>query len=126
MNVGDPQTYAIIGAGLAVHRELGCGFLEAVYREALALEFRRREIPFVSEVLLPIDYKDTRLSLAYRVDFVCYDAVLVEVKALREIGPIEHAQAINYLRASGKHRAVILNFGARSLQHQRIVDDLNE
>jgi GxxExxY protein len=118
---GDPDTYTVIGAGMAVHRELGCGFLEAVYRAALGFEFHECGIPFVPEVLLPITYKGTRLPLNYRVDFICYDSVLVEVKALDAIGDLERAQAINYLRASGKHRALVLNFGARSLQHSRVV-----
>jgi GxxExxY protein len=117
----DPHTYAIIGAGLAVHDELGCGFLEAVYRAALVMEFNRRGIPFVPEVALPIGYKGTLLPLGYRVDFVCYESVLVEVKAVAALGPIEHAQAINYLRASGCRRALLLNFGAPSLEHRRLV-----
>jgi GxxExxY protein len=108
---------------MAVHRELGCGFLEAVYRAALACEFHERAIPFTPEVLLPITYKGIRLPLNYRVDVVCCDAVLVEVKALNAIGEIERAQALNYLRPSRKARALVLNFGARSLQHQRVVHE---
>jgi GxxExxY protein len=117
----DPETYAIIGAAMEVHRELGCGFLEPVYRASLAREFRSRGVPFVAERVLPVSYKHEPLHLHYRVDFLCYDAVVVEVKALSALGPIEHAQTINYLRASGRHRALLLNFGATSLQHKRIV-----
>src|SRR5262245_56410022 len=98
----DPETYAIIGAAMEVHRVLGCGFLEAVYFAALASEFRRREMSFRSEVSLPISYKGERLPVSYRVDFICYESVLVEVKALPAIGPHDEAQAINYLRASGR------------------------
>jgi len=117
----DPATYAILGAAFAVHRELGCGFLEGVYRAALSIEFRLRGIPFQNEVGLPIRYKGERLPLGYRVDFTCFESVLVEVKALATIGPIDHAQVINYLHASQYERALLLNFGASSLQYRRLV-----
>ncbi len=116
----DPETYAIIGAAMAVHSELGCGFLEAVYKAALCVEFHHRGLVFQPEVALPILYKGERLPLHYRVDFRCGD-VLVEVKALDAIGPHELAQALNYLRAAGVRRGLVLNFGARSLQCRRLV-----
>jgi len=72
-------------------------------------------------VYLPVHYRDERLPLRYRVDFVCYESRLIEVKALANIGPLEHAQMINYLRASGMRRGLILNFGARSLQYRRVI-----
>jgi GxxExxY protein len=117
----DPHTFAIIGAAMAVHNELGPGFLESVYRAALAVELEVRRIPFRTEVLFPLTYKGQRLSLNYRADLVCFESVVVEVKALRAVGPIEHAQAINYLKASGLARGLILNFGARSLEYRRVV-----
>ena len=120
---GDPETYRIIGAAMAVHTELGCGFLEAVYRAALRIELSRRAIPAQSEVAIPISYKGELLPLNYRVDFICEGDVLVEVKALDTIGPAELAQAINYLKAAGRHRALLLNFGARSLHYRRVVLD---
>jgi GxxExxY protein len=116
----DPDTYAIIGAAMAVHSELGCGYLERVYKAALRIEFRRRSIEFRPEVPLPIDYKGERLPLNYRVDFVC-GPVLVEAKALSVLAPVHEAQVINYLRASGLKRGLLLNFGATSLQHRRVV-----
>ena len=91
----DPQTYAIIGAAIIVHRALGCGFLEAVYQEALVIEFTRQSIPFRREVELPIYYFETKLSLGYRADFICFDQVIVELKALKELGGIEKSQIIN-------------------------------
>ena len=100
---------------MAVHTELGCGFLESVYRHALMVELEARRIPFRTEVPFPVRYKERPLPLHYRADLVCFESVVVEVKALRAIGPIEQAQAINYLKASGLPRGLILNFGARSL-----------
>ena len=120
----DPQTYKIIGAAMAVHRELGCGFLEAVSREALTIELQERHIPFVREARLPVHYRGRLLPLFYTVDFICYDEVLVELKALRAIGPVEEAQLINYLRVARRSRGLVLNFGAASLQHKRIVLNL--
>jgi GxxExxY protein len=117
----DPRTYAVIGASMEVHRELGRGFLEAVYREALAKEFLRRGIPFRSEVELVIRYKQEALQCTYRADFICYDDVLVEIKALAQITGVERAQVINYLKATGLRVAVLINFGAESLQYERVV-----
>ena len=94
----DPQTYAINGAAMAVHRELGHGFLESVYQEALAVELDIRGIPFKREVQLPVRYRDRMLRVFFKADFVCFDQVIVEVKALDAIGPIDESQAINYLK----------------------------
>src|SRR4051794_18400778 len=102
----DPQTYRIIGAAMAVHRELGCGFLEAVSREALTIEFQERGIPFVREARLQIHYRTCVLPLFYSVDFICYDEVLVELKALHALGPLEDAQLINYLRIARRSRGL--------------------
>jgi GxxExxY protein len=120
----DPQTYSIIGAAMVVHRELGCGFLEAVSREAFTIELQERGIPFVREARLPIRYRNRVLPLTYTVDFICYDEVLVELKALHAIGPNETAQLINYLRLARRRRGLLLNFGTTSLQHKRIVVDV--
>jgi len=121
MKTRDPRTYAIIGAAMQVHRHLGCGFLEAVYREALALEFNLRQVPYRREVKLPIFYKSHRLATYYRADFVCYDAVIVELKALAKLGGIEEAQIINYLKATGLETGLLLNFGVASLEYKRFV-----
>jgi GxxExxY protein len=120
-NDNDPQTYAIIGAAMEVHRELGCGYLEPVYLEPFESELHERRIPYAREVRLPIFYKGRLLKKTYRVDFICYDEVVVELKALHTLGPIEEAQLINYLRASDKPRGLLINFGARSLQFKRRV-----
>ena len=90
----DPETHAIIGAAMEVHRELGPGFLEPVYQEALMMEFMQRQIPARREVALVIHYKDKELDCFYRADFICYDRIVVEIKALAQIGGNEEAQVI--------------------------------
>lgn len=115
----DPKTYAIIGAALEVHKQLGCGFLEAVYQEAMAQELAEREIPFERERELPVEYKGTRLNVVYRADFICYGAVIVELKALPRLTGTEEAQVLNYLKATGFETGILINFGAKSLETRR-------
>jgi len=106
---------------MEVHRQLGCGFLEGVYQEALALEFKNREIPFSRELLFPVIYKEYRLRTQYRPDFICFDSVIVELKALSSLSSAEDSQLINYLKVTGYHTGLLLNFGMRSLQQRRFV-----
>jgi GxxExxY protein len=117
----DRQTHAIIGAAMEVHRQLGPGVLEAVHQQALAIEFSARTIPFLSEAELPVYYKGQRLACYYRADFVSYDEVIVELKALKVITGVEEAQVLNYLKATGLGRALLLNFGCPSLEFKRLV-----
>lgn len=117
----DPQTHAIIGAAMEVHRLLGHGFLERVYQDALAVELLGRNIAFTRETDLPVTYKGQLLSCGYRADFVCYDSVIVETKALNDLSGTEEAQVLNYLRASGFTRGLLINFGQPSLQFKRMV-----
>jgi len=117
----DPETFAIIGAAMEVHRELRHGFLEAVYQDALAVEFASRQIPFEREKMLRVSYKGEVLPSFYKADFVCFGSVLVECKALQSLGGVEAAQVLNYLRITGLPRAVLLNFGNRSLEYKRLI-----
>ncbi len=117
----DEKTYRIIGAAIEVHKELGCGFLEAVYQEALGREFTARGIPFKSQPVVQISYKGKPLNKAYQPDFVCFDEVLVEIKAISALTGLEESQIINYLKAAGLKVGLLINFGSRSLEHKRFI-----
>ena len=122
----DPQTYAIIGAAMEVHRVLGPGFLEAVYQEAFEHELVVRGISYVREVEIPVIYKGKKLACGYRADFICLDGIIVEIKALDDLTSKEDSQVLNYLKATGHKRAMLVNFGAASLQYKRIVFNYTE
>jgi GxxExxY protein len=106
---------------MRVHSTLGHGFLESVYQAALAVEFEASAIAFRREAPFEIAYRGQRLDVTYRVDFLCFDAVLVELKALPRLTRNEETQVINYLKASGCRRALLLNFGAPSLEYKRLI-----
>ncbi len=106
---------------MEVHRSLGCGFLEPVYQEALAIEFTNRDIPFIREVKLSLADKGQPLKAGYCADFICFNCVVVELKALARMSGTEEAQLINYLKATGHEIGLLVNFGARSLEHRRLV-----
>jgi GxxExxY protein len=120
----DKKTYAIIGAAMEVHKELGSGFLEAVYQEALEREFTYQEIPYKSQPPVRIEYKGKPLKKAYEPDFICYDDVIVEIKAMDKLYSNEHAQIINYLKASKLKVGLLINFGSKSLESKRFVYNL--
>jgi len=121
---GDPRdqrTYAIIGAAMEVHRQLGGGFLEPVYQEAMAIEPTLRRIPHGRESSLPVHYKGRRLACGYRADCVCFDSVLVELEAVSGLCGAHQAQVINYLKATGHELGLLVNFGRGSLQYRRLI-----
>ncbi len=117
----DKKTFAIIGAAMEVHKELGSGFLEAVYQETMEREFTYQEIPYKSQHPVRIEYKGKPLKKTYEPDFICYDDVIVEIKAMDKLSNNEHAQIINYLKASKIGIGLLINFGSPSLQHKRFV-----
>lgn len=121
INRRDPQTYAIIGAAMEIHKRLGHGFLEAVYQEAALLEFAYQNIPFQREVALPITYRNSILPTKYRADFICFSDIIVEFKALSRLSTIEESQVLNYLKATGFRRGLLINFGTSSLEYKRLV-----
>lgn len=120
----DKETYAIIGAAMRVHRELGHGFLEAVYQEALEEEFIIQAIPYVREKELALSYRGKPMKTYYKADFICFNAVIVELKAIAMLSGNEEAQVINYLKASGFNRGLLINFGGVSLEYKRLVLNL--
>lgn len=115
------ETYKIVGACMEVHQQLGCGYLEAVYQEALAYEFMERNIPFEREKVLNIIYKNKMLKHSYKADFVCFGKIIVELKALPSLTTIEEAQVINYLKITGNKLGLLVNFGKESLETIRKV-----
>ena len=117
----DRETFAVIGAAMEVHRRLGHGFLEAVYQEALEVEFELRSIPARREVELPISYKGRTLHCRYKADFICFESLIVELKAIGALAAKDQSQVINYLKASNISRAILLNFGSPSLEYKRLV-----
>ena len=115
------ECYNIVGACMAVHRELGHGFLESVYQEALAIELTRSSIPFEREKELSIIYKGVELKSYNKADFICYDQIILELKALDALSNDHVSQLMNYLKATGLKVGLLVNFGAPSLQYKRYV-----
>lgn len=105
------ECYAIQGAIFEVYREIGCVFLEAVYQECLEEELSSRGIPFIAQPILKLSYKGSQLKQTYKPDLICYDNIIIELKALSEIKGEHKAQVINYLKATGKSLGLLVNFG---------------
>lgn len=113
------EAYAIIGAGMSVYNELGNGFLEAVYQEALEIELTQRKIPFEPQKQLPVHYRGQLLKQTYKPDFVCYGKIIVEIKALSQLTSKEESQILNYLKASKLKLGLLLNFGSQTMMQYR-------
>jgi GxxExxY protein len=120
----DERTYKIIGCAMEVHKQLGNGFLEAVYQEALAIEFVEQGVPFTEQLLLDISYKGKLLNKKYQPDFICFGKVIVEIKAIAFLSGAEEAQLLNYLKAAKLETGLLINFGAKSLEYKRMVRSL--
>ena len=115
------ECYNIIGCAMEVHSELGHGFLEAVYQEALTIVLLEKGIPFLKEKVLDITFKGILLTKKYVADFLCYDEVIVELKASEALTDTDTAQVLNYLKATGKNIGLLLNFGTPKLQIKRVI-----
>ena len=118
----EEESYAIIGACMQVHKTLGAGFLESVYQEALSREFINRNVPFRSQEKLEVFYEDQKLKKFFKADFICYEHIVVELKATALLTESMIAQTINYLKASRFELGLLINFGAKSLTWKRLIN----
>lgn len=116
------ESYRIIGACMTVHKNLGAGFLESVYSEALEMEFIKEKIPYEKEKKLPIYYNGQQLKKFFVSDFVCFGSIIVELKASNYLADVNFKQALNYLKATKFRLALLVNFGAPSLLYKRILN----
>ena len=113
------ETHDIIGAAMAVHRYFGCGFTEKVYQDALEQELLSLNIPFLREQPIQVTYRDVQLKTQFIPDFICYDKIIVELKAVSELDDTHRSQAINYAKVAGYKVALLINFGNTSLEFER-------
>lgn len=116
------ESYRIIGSCLAVFNKLGSGFLESVYQEALEIQFKQDKIPFEKEKRLHIKFDDVQLDKFFKADYVCFESIIVELKATPFIHKNDLAQVLNYLRATGMRLGILVNFGEKSLTYKRILN----
>ncbi|OHE82910.1 MAG: GTP-binding protein [Verrucomicrobia bacterium GWF2_62_7] len=107
----EEETFALRGACFEVYKEKGCGFLEAFYQECLEIELRLRSVPFVSQPKLELEYKGQKLRTEYQPDLICFDKIVVELKAVSALADEHRAQVHNYLKATGHHLGLLVNFG---------------
>ena len=122
MIVHKEDSYRIVGAAFKVYNTLGHGFLEAVYQEALEIEFQRQGIPYEREKELKIHYDGVELKQTYKADFVCFGKIIVELKAVSALDDAHRSQVYNYLHATGHKLGLLLNFGyPDELERERIV-----
>lgn len=116
------ESYRIIGACFAVYNEMGSGFLEAVYHECLELEFARNGIPVISQHPLTITYQGQPLRHSYQADFVCFDTIILELKAVSHLEDSHRAQVLNYLNATKLRLGLLVNFGNhKKLEYERVI-----
>ncbi|MCY2687813.1 GxxExxY protein [Salinimicrobium sp. TH3] len=118
----EQETYKIIGACMEVHKKMGSGFLESVYQEVLAKEFRKEEIPFEDQKKLNLHYEGEKLNKYFIADFVCYDKIILEIKSVSFLNKNLESQVINYLKATNKEIGLLINFGEKSLKWKRFIN----
>ena len=116
------ESYKIIGACMEVHKKLGSGFLESVYAEALQLEFKKSDIPYEHEKRLPVYYENQPLKKYFKADFVCYDSIIIELKATKYLVEADRQQTLNNIKATKFKLGLLINFGTPSLTYKRIVN----
>ena len=115
------EVFQIVGAAMNVHRYFGPGFTEKVYQEALQVEFQKQEIPYKRENPIRAKYHDIELNAEFVPDFICYNDIVVELKAVKELDDIHRSQAINYGKVAGTKLSLLINFGEPSLRYERYV-----
>jgi GxxExxY protein len=113
------ESYKIIGCCFEVYNELGSGFLEAIYHEALCIEFTKQGIPYISQGEMNIFYKGIQLKKKYYPDFRCYENIILEIKAEENLCPADEAQLLNYLKGTEKPLGLLVNFGGDKIQYKR-------
>ncbi|MDA3929290.1 MAG: GxxExxY protein [Prolixibacteraceae bacterium] len=116
------ESYSIIGASMKVHAELGSGFLEAVYQEALERELTKRRIPFERQKKLSIIFDGQTLNKYYIADFICYNQIILELKVVNDFSKAQFLQLRNYLKATKLKLGILINFGKTSLEYKRIIN----
>ena len=117
------ESYEVLGACFEVYKRLGTGYLESVYQEALEVEFRLRNVPFVRQARLQIEYRGVPLRHEFIADFVCFNEIILEVKAMKSLADEHRAQVINYLKTTGKQLGLLVNFGRYPrVEHERFIN----
>ncbi len=118
----EEETFKVIGACMTVHKNLGSGFLESVYEEALKRELEKEEIPFQTQKKLKVFYDGSELSKYFIADFVCYEKIILEIKSVSFLNKNLESQVINYLKATNKEVGLLINFGEKSLKWKRFIN----
>ncbi len=116
------ESYKIIGCCFEVYNDLGPGFLEAVYQEALSIEFSKQGIPFIEQAEMNVFYKGIELKKKYYPDFLCFDEIILEIKAMETFSPTDESQLLNYLKGTKKPLGLLVNFGGEKLQYKRFAN----
>ena len=121
----EEDTHKIIGACMQVHQKLGSGFLESVYQEALEIEFQKQKIPFIRHQKLPVLFEGKPLNKFFVADFVCYNSIILEIKAAGFFHPDNSKQVLNYLKSTNFQVGLLINFGQPSLKWKRFINTPN-